>query len=234
MVEYNNLKALEDVLKSNPNIVAYMTEPIQGEGGVIIPDKGYLKKAHDLCKKFNVLMIVDEIQTGLGRTGKMLCSDHTEGFRPDMVTLGKSTSGGMLPLSLVMADDEIMMLIKPGEHGSTFGGNALSSAVGIAATEVIIEEELCKRSTESGAFLINELNRLDSPLIKESRGVGLFCSLELNKKGIGLKVAKALNKNGLACKNTHDSVLRLAPPLIITKEEMTLGVEIIAKTLKQF
>ena len=245
LIPYNDLDALEKLLKSNPNIVAYMVEPIQGEGGVIIPDKGFLSKAHKLLKKYNWLMIVDEIQTGLGRTGKMLCAHHEEGFRPDIVTLGKSISGGLLPVSLVMCDDEIMLTIKPGEHGSTFGGNALAWAVGKTALEVIIEEDLCKKSEENGKFLVNELKSVKSRLIKDARGKGLFCSLELNQKGIGKKVIKALNKNGIACKNTHDTlinkilliycaVIRLAPPLVITKEELSQGVELIQKTLKEF
>lgn len=174
LVPYNDLDALENLLKSNPNIVAYMCEPIQGEGGVIMPSVDYLKKAHAILKKYNCLMICDEIQTGLGRTGKMLCADHTEGFRPDMVTLGKSLSGGLVPLSCVLADDEIMLTIKPGEHGSTFGGNAIACAVGKTALEVIIDEELCQRSTENGKYLLDELKKVDSKLIKESRGLGLF------------------------------------------------------------
>uniref|UniRef100_A0A7S3IZG9 Ornithine aminotransferase n=1 Tax=Euplotes harpa TaxID=151035 RepID=A0A7S3IZG9_9SPIT len=234
LVPYNDLDALEKMLESHPNIVAYMTEPIQGEGGVIIPDKGYLREAHKLLKKHNCLMICDEIQTGLGRTGKMLCVHHEDDFRPDMVTLGKSTSGGLLPLSLVMADDEVMLTIKPGEHGSTFGGNALACAVGKTALEVIIEEDLCKKSEENGAFLVRELKNIKSKFIKEARGKGLFCSLELNEKGLGKHVIASLNRNGLACKNTHDTTIRLAPPLITTKEELTQGVEIIEKTLKEF
>jgi ornithine--oxo-acid transaminase len=151
-----------------------------------------------------------------------------------MVTLGKSTSGGMLPLSMVLADDDIMLLIKPGEHGSTFGGNALASAVGITAMEVLIDEEMCQQSAEKGPYLISLLKQLDNPLIHEARGRGLFCSLELNTKGVGKNIALALNLNGLACKNTHDNVLRLAPPLITTKEELEQGVDIINKTLKNF
>lgn len=234
MIEYNNLEALEEKLKNNPNIVAFMVEPIQGEGGIILPQKGYLKKAHEICKKYNCLMICDEIQTGLGRTGKMLCSDHEEGFRPDMVTLGKSLSGGFLPVSVVMCDDDIMLNIKPGEHGSTFGGNALACAVGKTAVEVLIDEKMCESSVENGEFLLQELRKINSPLIKEARGKGLFCSLELNKKGLGKDFITALNMNGLACKNTHDTVIRLAPPLVTTKEELTQGVEIIEKTLKEF
>lgn len=234
LIPYNDLDALERLLKSNPNIVAYMVEPIQGEGGVIIPDKGFLSKAHKLLKKYNCLMIVDEIQTGLGRTGKMLCSHHEDDFRPDIITLGKSVSGGLLPVSLAMADDHVMLTIKPGEHGSTFGGNALACAVGKTAIEVIIEEDLCTKSTENGKFLVDELKRVKSRLIKDARGKGLFCSLELNEKGIGKKVIKALNRNGMACKNTHDTVIRLAPPLVSTKEELAYGVEIIQKSLKEF
>ena len=234
MIPYNDLDALEKVLKSNPNIVAFMVEPIQGEAGVIIPDKGYLSKAQKLLKKYNCLMVADEIQTGLGRTGKMLCSDHEEDFRPDIVTIGKAISGGMMPLSLILADADLMDLIKPGEHGSTYGGNALACAVGKTSLEVIIEEDLCEKSSVNGKFFLNELKRLSSKLIKESRGKGLFCSLELNVKGIGKKFAMALNKNGMIWKNTHDNVIRLAPPLVITQEELTRGIEIIQKTLKEF
>ena len=193
MVPFNDLDALEKLLESNPNIVAYMVEPIQGEAGVIIPDKGYLSKAQKLLKKHNCLMIADEIQTALGRTGKMLCSDYEEDFRPDIVTLGKSISGGMMPLSLILADAELMDLIKPGEHGSTYGGNALAWAVGKTALEVIIEEELCEKSAVNGKFLLDELKKVSSKLMKEARGKGLFCSLELNVKGIEKKVALNLN-----------------------------------------
>lgn len=234
MIPFNDLDALEKLLESNPNIVAYMVEPIQGEAGVIIPDKGYLSKAQKLLNKHNCLMIVDEIQTGLGRTGRMLCSHHEKNFRPDIVTLGKSISGGMMPLSLILADKELMDLIKPGEHGSTFGGNALACAVGKTALEVIIEEELCERSAENGLFLLKELKKLESKLIKETRGEGLFCSLELNARGIGKKFAMSLNKNGLICKNTHDNIIRFAPPLVISQDELAHGVEIIQKTLKEF
>ena len=180
------------------------------------------------------MIIADEVQTGLGRTGKMLCSDHEEGFKPDMVTLGKSISGGMLPLSMVLANDDIMLLIKPGEHGSTYGGNPLAAAVGKTSVEVLIDEEMSKQSEEKGPFLLSLLNSIDSPLIKETRGKGLFCSLELSQKGIGKEFSKQLNLNGLACKNTHDNIIRLAPPLIITESEIEHGVEIISKTLKNF
>lgn len=234
LVEYNNLEALKEVLEARPNIVAYMVEPIQGEGGVIIPDEGYLAEAQKLCKKHNVLMISDEIQAGLGRAGKLLCAHNTEGYRPDIVTLGKSTSGGLLPLSMILADDDIMLTVKPGEHGNTFGGNALACAVGKAALEVILDEDLCQRSVEGGEFLITELKKLDHPLVHDARGKALFCSLELSQKGIGAEFTKALNFNGLACKNTHDNIIRLAPPLNTSKEDLTIGVEIIHKTLKQF
>jgi ornithine--oxo-acid transaminase len=174
LIPYDDLPALEKVLSENPNIVAYMVEPIQGEGGVIIPQDKYLSKCQKICKKYNVLMISDEIQSGLGRAGKMLCSDYDEDYRPDMVTLGKSLSGGMLPVSVVLADDEIMLNIKPGEHGNTFGGNALACATSKTAIEVLIDEEMCQRSIDGGAYLIGELSRLDSSLVKESRGKGLF------------------------------------------------------------
>ena len=234
LVNYNDLEDLENTLKNNPNICAYIVEPIQGEGGVIIPHKDYFIEAQKLCKKYNVLIVSDEIQAGLGRAGKLLCAHNTEGYRPDMAILGKATSGGMLPLSLVMADDDIMLNIKPGEHGSTFGGNALASAVGRTAIEVIIDEDLCNRSIESGKFLLSELDKIDHHLVKETRGKGLFCSLELSRKGIGAAFTKHLNKNLLACKNTHDNIIRLAPPLTSSKEELTLGVEIIEKTLREF
>jgi len=234
LVPYNDVEALEAEFKSNPNIVAYMAEPIQGEGGVIIPDADYLLNVRKLCDKYNVLMIVDEIQTGIGRTGSMLCVEQSTGVRPDIVTLGKSISGGIVPLSVVLCDDEIMLTIKPGEHGSTFGGNAIASAVGITAIEVVIDEEMCQRSTENGKYLLDELDKIDSSLIKESRGRGLFCSLVLNKKGIGKDFISALNQNGLACKNTHDNIIRLAPPLITERSELDQGVEIIQKTLRQF
>jgi ornithine--oxo-acid transaminase len=211
-----------------------MVEPIQGEAGIIVPDEGYLKGVQDLCKKYNVLFIADEIQSGIGRAGHMLAHYHEEGVRPDIVIMGKAVSGGVIPFSLIVADDDIIGHVGMGQHGSTYGGYALGCAVSKAAVEVVIEEKLCERSAELGAYFKGELENLDSSLKKEIRGRGLWNSLEINRVGLGRDFAEGLAKNGLACKNTHDTTIRLAPPLTIEKEQLDEALEIISKTLKQF
>lgn len=233
LVPFNDANALEEAFKANPNISGFMVEPIQGEAGIIVPDDGYLKKVRDLCTKYNVLFIADEIQSGLGRAGDLLAHYH-EKVRPDVVVLGKAISGGVIPFSVCLADNPIIETIGMGQHGSTYGGYALGCAVSKAAVEVIIEEKLSERSKKNGAFFKAELKKLQSPLIKEIRGRGLWNSLEINRKGLGRDFAEGLAKNGLACKNTHDTTIRLAPPLIIEKPELEQAVDIIQKTLKEF
>lgn len=233
MVPFDDLKALEKRFKENPNIVGYMFEPIQGEAGIIVPKDGYLKGVRKLCTKYNVLMITDEIQSGLGRSGDLLCHYHEKGVRPDIVVLGKALSGGVIPFSCILADNPIIETIGVGQHGSTYGGYALGCAVSKAAVEVIIEEKLPQRSKKLGKYFKGELEKLDSSLIKEIRGRGLWNSLEINRKGLGREFAETLAENGLACKNTHDTTIRLAPPLTIEKPELDQAIEIIQKTLKQ-
>ncbi len=216
VVPYGDLKALEEAI--TPNTCAFLVEPIQGEAGVIIPPEGYLKKAKELCEKHNVLFIADEIQTGLGRTGKLFASDH-EGVRADMVVLGKALSGGFYPVSAVVADKAVMGLFKPGEHGSTFGGNPLAAAISRAALEVIVEEKLVENSAKMGEYFTEQLSEIPSPWIKEVRGRGLLIGVELKPEAGGARrFCEALQNEGVLCKETHDNVIRFAPPLIIDKE----------------
>ena len=216
VVPYGDLKALEEAI--TPNTCAFLVEPIQGEAGVIIPPAGYLKKAKELCEKHNVLFIADEIQTGLGRTGKLFASDH-EGIRPDMVVLGKALSGGFYPVSAVVADKEIMGLFQPGEHGSTFGGNPLAAAISRAALQVIVDENLIENSAKMGEYFTEQLSEMPSPWIKEVRGRGLLIGVELKPEAGGARrFCEALQHEGVLCKETHDNVIRFAPPLIIDKE----------------
>jgi ornithine--oxo-acid transaminase len=225
-VEYGNIKALESAI--NQNTAAVMLEPIQGEAGIIIPTSGYLKQVSELCKKYNVLLMVDEIQTGFGRTGKLFASDWDEVI-PDVYILGKALGGGVIPVSAVAADKHIMDVFTPGTHGSTFGGNPLASAVAVAALKVVEEEKLAERSLELGDYLLNELKKINSPIIKEIRGKGLFIGIELT---IPARVyCEKLKELGILCKETHENTIRLAPPLIITKEEINWAIEKIKQVL---
>lgn len=200
-----------------PNTAAVMLEPIQGEGGVIIPPAGYLKEVADLCKKNNVLFIADEIQTGLGRTGKLFASDH-EGVRPDVVVVGKALSGGFYPVSAVLADKSLLGLFQPGEHGSTFGGNPLAAAIARASLRVIREEKLAERAHELGTYFIEQLSEIPSPHVKEVRGRGLLIGVELKPEAGGARrFCVALQEKGILAKETHDNVIRFAPPLVIDK-----------------
>jgi ornithine--oxo-acid transaminase len=234
-IKYNDDLELEYIFHSNPNIAAYMMEPIQGEAGVIIPHHGYLKKVRDLCNKYNVLMICDEIQTGLGRTGRMLASDY-EDVKPDILVLGKALSGGMMPVSAVLSSNEIMLTIKPGQHGSTYGGNPLGSALAMEAIKIIIDEELVANSFVSGCMLRHKLEDLRKkyPIIKQVRGKGLMNAIEIDETynmpadGICYK----LLKNGLLAKTTHGNIIRLSPPLVIKEKQINEAVEIIEKSLK--
>lgn len=233
-IPYNDLTALANAL-NDKDIAAFMVEPIQGEAGVVVPDEGYLAKAKFLCEKAGVLLIADEIQTGLGRTGKMLACDWEE-VRPDILLLGKALSGGTLPVSAVLADNPIMLTIKPGEHGSTYGGNPLACKVAMAALQVIKDENLVYNAFYLGKYFRNELQKIKHPLIKQIRGKGLLNAIVLNTddKNCGWDLCLALKENGLLAKPTHHYIIRLAPPLCITKEQIDECVEIIGKTLKGF
>lgn len=228
-VPYGNFKALEGAI--NANTAAVMLEPIQGEGGVIIPPAGYLKQVAELCKANNVLFIVDEIQTGLGRTGKLLASHH-EGVRPDIVILGKALGGGFYPVSAVLADKSVLGLIKPGEHGSTFGGNPVAAAIARESLKVITEENLIEKAASLGEYFMEQLSEIPSPHVKEVRGKGLLIGVELKPEAGGARrFCEALQQNGLLAKETHENVIRFAPPLVIDKETIDWAVNIIRPIL---
>lgn len=232
LVPYNDIEALEKAFQDK-NVAAFMVEPIQGEAGVVVPDEGYLKAVRNLCDEYNVLFIADEIQTGLCRTGKMLAGDH-ENVRPDILILGKALSGGILPVSAVLADDEIMMNIKPGEHGSTYGGNPLACAVAMEALKVLKEEHLADNAEAMGELLRSELENLQSPYIKLVRGKGLLNAIviEHSNKEAAWDLCLELKENGLLAKPTHGDKIRFAPPLIITAEQIRESVGIIRKSLE--
>jgi len=237
LIDYNDLNQLEDKFK-DPNTAAFMVEPIQGEAGVIVPSEGYLSGIRKLCNKYNVLFIADEVQTGLARTGKLLATDY-EDARPDILILGKALSGGVLPSSAVLADDEIMLCIKPGEHGSTFGGNPLSSSVSKAALEVIIEENLSEKAYKLGNLFRNELNLSlsKSKIISSIRGKGLLNAIEVNDSPdskTAWNICLSLMKNGLLAKPTHGNIIRFAPPLVIKKDELIKSINIIVKTFDEY
>jgi ornithine--oxo-acid transaminase len=233
LVPYNDLTALENELKDH-NVAAFMVEPIQGEAGVVLPDDGYLKGVSVLCKKYNVLFIADEIQTGLARTGKMLACDH-EGVRPDILILGKALSGGTLPISAVLADDIVMMQIKPGEHGSTYGGNPLACAVAMKSLEVLKSENMAENAAAMGAILRSEIEKLNSPLIQMVRGRGLLNAIVINHKDpeVSWELCLHLRDLGLLAKPTHGDKIRFAPPLIITEAQIKEAVGIIGEALKR-
>jgi len=231
-IPYNDLERLEQELH-DPNVAGFLVEPIQAEAGVYVPEDGYLKKAAELCKKNNVLFIADEIQTGLARTGKMLACDH-EDVRPDILVLGKALSGGMYPVSCVLADDEIMLTIKPGEHGSTYGGNPIAGKVAMTAMDVIQEENLSENATKMGEIFRNAMKSIKSEMIDAVRGKGLLNAVAIkpNKSKTAWDVCLALKENGLIAKPTHENIIRFTPPLVITEEQMMEAIEIIKKTLK--
>jgi ornithine--oxo-acid transaminase len=217
------------------DVAGFLVEPIQGEAGVYVPDEGYLKKAYDLCKAKNVLFIADEVQTGIGRTGKMLACDW-EGIKPDILILGKALSGGVYPVSAVLADDPVILTIKPGEHGSTFGGNPIASRVAIEALTVIKEEKLAENAFEMGKIFRDELKKIHSPMIELVRGKGLLNAIvikPLNGK-TAWDVCLKMCDNGLLAKPTHDHIIRFAPPLVITKEQILESVGIIKRSIKDF
>lgn len=233
-IPYNNVKALERALE-DPNVAGFLIEPIQAEAGVYVPEDGFLRKAFELCKKHNVLFVADEVQTGLARTGKMLACDHEE-VRPDILILGKAISGGMLPVSCVLADDEIMLTIKPGEHGSTYGGNPIAAKVAIAAMEVIREEKLAENAERLGKIFRKKLKSIDSELIEIVRGKGLLNAVVIKPVNgkTAWDVCVALKNNGLLAKPTHEHIIRFTPPLVITEEQLMEALEIIEKTFAEF
>jgi ornithine--oxo-acid transaminase len=223
IIEYGSTEALEEAI--NPNTVAFLVEPIQGEGGVIIPPPGYLRKAASICRDQNVLLLADEIQTGLGRTGKLFACQH-EDVRADVMILGKAISGGLYPVSLVLADDAILGLFHPGEHGSTFGGNPLAARVAREAIRVLIDERLTERAAKWGAYLTGRLERIESQYVKEVRGRGLMIGIELYPEAGGARrFCEELAERGVLCKETHTHTIRVAPPLIINQQEIEWAVE---------
>lgn len=233
-IPYNDLPALEKAL-ADPDVAGFLVEPIQGEAGVYVPEEGYIKKAYDLCKKHNVLFIADEVQTGIARTGKLLACDH-EGVRPDILILGKALSGGVLPVSAVLADDEIMMTIKPGEHGSTFGGNPLACMVAIAALEVIRDEQLAEKAERLGKIFRDEMRAFKSDMIELVRGKGLLNAIVIRPKNgkEAWDVCLAMKELGVLAKPTHGHIIRFAPPLVITEEQLRDAISLIKKAIHQF
>jgi len=234
IIPYNDLRALAKALQ-DPNVAGFLVEPIQGEAGVMVPDEGYLSKAYNMCKEKNVLFIADEVQTGIARTGKLLACDH-ENVRPDILILGKALSGGVYPVSAVLADDDIMLTIKPGQHGSTFGGNPVAARVAIAALEVVKEEKLAERADRLGKIFRAEMEKIDSEMIGDVRGKGLLNAIVVNPKGdkTAWDVCVKMAENGLLAKPTHDHIIRFAPPLVISDEELMEALEIIKKSILSF
>jgi len=231
VVPYGDEKAIENAI--DENTIAVLLEPIQGEGGVRIPPEGYLRKVREITRERNVLLILDEIQTGLGRTGKLFAFEW-EDARPDILVLGKALGGGVYPVSAALANNDVMNVIGPNEHGSTFGGNPLAAAVGIASIDVIIEEKLPERARELGEYFLNELKKIESPFIKEVRGKGLLIGVEIKEEyGTARPFCEKLATLGILAKETHEQVIRFAPPLVITKEEIDWALERIEKVLKE-
>lgn len=233
-IPYNDLNALENALK-DPDVAGFLVEPIQGEAGVFVPDEGYLKKAYALCKAKNVLFIADEVQTGIARTGKLLACDH-EGVRPDILILGKALSGGVLPVSAVLADNEIMLTIKPGEHGSTFGGNPLAAKVAIAALEVVKNEKLAENAERLGKIFRQEFQSIKSDMVELVRGKGLLNAVVIKPKNgkEAWDVCLAMKDKGLIAKPTHNHIIRFAPPLIITEPQLREAIGLIKEAFKLF
>jgi len=226
-IPFGDAQALEDAI--TPNTVGFMVEPIQGEAGVLIPPAGYLKEVREICTKNTVMLVLDEIQTGLGRTGKLLAEEH-EGIEADLTLIGKALSGGFYPVSAVLSNIEVMDVLNPGEHGSTFGGNPLAAAVARASIKVLVEEGMIENAAEMGGYFLERLRKLDQSLIKEIRGKGLMIAVEFYPEAGGARqFAKKLANKGLLCKETHTNTIRFAPPLVITKDEVDWALEIIAE-----
>lgn len=234
-IPYNDSAALEKVLSTDKNIAAFLVEPIQGEAGVIVPDDGYLKECKRICELYNVLFVADEIQTGLARTGKLLACDH-ESVKPDVLILGKAISGGVYPVSAVLSSDEVMLCIKPGEHGSTYGGNPLACRVTMTALQVVLDEHLAENADMLGNYLRDELNTLSSEIVTSVRGKGLLNAIVIKpyKSKTAWDLCMILKKNGLLAKPTHGDIIRFAPPLIMTKDQMEECVDIISRSIKEF
>jgi ornithine--oxo-acid transaminase len=231
IIPYGDVKALERAI--TPNTVAFLVEPIQGEAGILIPPKGFLTAASEICRKNNLLYILDEIQTGLGRTGKMFAFQHEANVRPDMLIVGKALSGGFYPVSAVVSSREILGVFKPGDHGSTFGGNPLACAIAREALRVLVDEELADRSAEMGHYFKERLQTIKSKHVKEVRGVGLFIGVELHAAAGGARrFCEALKAEGILCKETHENVIRFAPPLVIKREEIDWAFERVKKVLE--
>lgn len=237
IVKYNDISALEEALE-DPNVAGFMVEPIQGEAGVMVPDEGYLKKAYELCKAKNVLFIADEVQTGISRTGKLFCCQH-EGIKPDILILGKALSGGVFPVSAALADDEIMMTIKPGEHGSTFGGNPLGCKVAMAALKVAVDENLAENAERLGKIFRSEITEFceTTELVNSVRGKGLLNAILINDtedSSTAWDICMKLRDNGLLAKPTHGNIIRFAPPLVMTEAQLKECIAIIKKTISEF
>jgi ornithine--oxo-acid transaminase len=231
VLPYGDADAVEQAM--NPNVAAVLVEPIQGEAGIVMPPEGYLKRLREITQKNNCLLMMDEIQSGLGRTGKLFAYEH-EGIRPDVVIVGKALSGGFYPVSGILADEAVMGVFQPGEHGSTYGGNPMAAAVGRAALRVLVEEKMVENSAELGPYFIEKLQQIPSKHVKEVRGKGLWIGIELHREAGGARrFCEALQHEGLLCKETHDHVIRIAPPLVIKKEEIDWAVERLAKVLTE-
>ena len=231
LAEYGNQQSLED--KITPNTAAFLVEPVQGEAGIVVPPAGYLKACEQLCRKHNVLLIADEIQTGLGRTGKLLACEH-DGAKPDGLILGKALGGGILPVSLFLARREVMSVFTPGDHGSTFGGNPLAAAVGLEALNILVEDDLSACSASMGDYMLKKLRKLDSPMIKDVRGLGLFIGVEIDPAlSTARDVCERLMQRGILSKETHDTVVRLAPPLTISRSEIDWALDQIDAVLAE-
>lgn len=233
-IRYNHAEDLEEALR-DPDVAGFLLEPIQGEAGVVVPDDGYLTRCYNLCKEKNVLFIADEVQTGIGRTGKLLACDY-ENIHPDILILGKALSGGVLPVSAVLANDEIMLTIAPGEHGSTYGGNPLAAKVAIAALEVMRDEHLAENAFAMGQLFREEMRKVDHPMVELVRGKGLLNAVVIHPKGgkTAWDVCLALKENGLIAKPTHEHIIRFTPPLVINREQMLEAIDIIRKTISTF
>jgi ornithine--oxo-acid transaminase len=231
LIPYGDADALEKAI--TPNTCAFLVEPIQGEGGILVPPDGYIKRAQEICRKHNVLLILDEIQTGMGRTGKNFCFQH-EIDKPDAVLLGKALGGGLYPVSAFVARKDVMDVLGPGSHGTTFGGNALAAAIGVEAIKILTEEKMAERSAELGAHLMKRLSAIQSPLIKDVRGKGLFVGLEIVPETPARAICNKLKDRGMLCKETHETVIRFAPPLIIQKPELDWALDQVESVLREF
>ena len=230
-VPFGDARALEAAI--TPNTAAFLVEPVQGEAGIIVPPEGYLTECARICRANNVLLIVDEVQTGLGRTGKLLACHH-EGVKPDGLVLGKALGGGLIPVSAFLAREEVMGVFRPGDHGSTFGGNALGAAVGLASLEVLVEEKLPERAAVMGDYLLRKLKAISSPVVKDVRGKGLLVGIELDTRVTARRFVETLLKHGVLSKDTHGTVARFAPPLVVTREELDWAVERIIDALREY